>query len=296
MKEQTLLKSILKKWELYVQKALKKVPSKSAAEQLRALKIQNGLLRAFLLLCECYFSKQILEQAELLLSKLSENLEDARKCTASLFFLNHLAPSEKLVEKKASKGATKKLEKMNILEEAEALCHSSLKEVIKQLKQIESRRIGNLLLKDFSLDNRLEFQSFIKLLNERREKLFNQVVEIIRTSQPTDNNYLQRGVEDFIALLTLFVEAGYEKGKRLLQVVNILAERLIQIVDGEKFREFLEEMEKKRQNDSRYVADVEKIRFLRTRLGVLQAHALQAFHAHLPVTLQVLKRHLPATF
>ncbi|MBI4387412.1 MAG: hypothetical protein HY582_00010 [Candidatus Omnitrophica bacterium] len=296
MKGHTLLKQVLKRWEVSARKLPKESSSKLVGPQLQAIKTESGLLQALLLWLEHCFPKSIREQTILALLKLSESSEEARSCAASFFLLNQLMANERFKEKEIVKGTRKKKEQKNIATEAEKFYLRSFKEVEKQLKQLESRKIEKLLLKNFDATTRFEPQSFIKQLDQKREKLFSQVIEIIRVSQPADHNPLRNQVESFLAFLELSVEAGYEKGKRLLQVMEGLLERLIQIYDGERFREFLEETEREKSTDSAGASDVEKLRLIRTRLGVLQAHALQAFHAHLPVTLQVLKRRLPAIF
>ena len=292
MKGHTLLKAILKKWQSHAQKPLKENLSKSTTQQLQALKVQSNLLQALLLLLENNFSKEVREQTILALDKLSESSETARNHFAIFLLLEQLVSDRKYVKEKNSKKMIGAKEE-NISSEAQMLCNRSLREVVKQSKQLESWKIEKSILKDFNLNVRFEISFLMKLLDERREKLFNQIVEIIRTSQPTDDR-LRSQAGNFVALLSLSVEAGFEKGKKLLQTIEALAERLTHIHDGEKFREFLEEMEKQRLGDLKRVSEVEKLRLARKRLGVLQAHALQAFHAHLPVTLQVLKRRIPA--
>jgi len=78
----------------------------------------------------------------------------------------------------------------------------------------------------------------------------------------------------------------------LLQVLRVLDIRLKDVRDEERFREFVHGLENERSTVQSQVADIIWLRAIRNRLGLQQAETLRAFHAHIPVSLQVLKRRL----
>ncbi len=284
MKEKAVLKSILKKRAAQFVKPFKRVRLGFTSKQFEGARIESNRLREALSIFESYFSPRVRVETDLALQRLSGPLEEARTRNISFLLLKRFVQEEK------NSDVRQKTEE--ILKEVEAVYEKSFQKAAKQLKHIKPKKVAKTLLDDFKPSEDFEFKSLTKQLNQSREKLFNQIVRLIRSSQKEELSELQSQSEKFCYLLELAVEAGYEKGKRLLQIVRVLNERLIEIHDEEKFREFIQNLEKERAISSERVSDIVRLRTIRNRLAVFQAHSLQALHAHLPVSLQFLKRHL----
>lgn len=136
----------------------------------------------------------------------------------------------------------------------------------------------------------------MKALNRDRKELFDQVVRMIQTSRREELDELWFEVGRFCAILELAVESGFQKGKRLLQTLEVLHKRLEEVRIEELFRRYIEELEKERERHHETVRDVQLIRILKIQLGISQAAAIQNLHSQLPPSLQLLKRPLNWTF
>ncbi len=164
--------------------------------------------------------------------------------------------------------------------------------IMKLIGEFNARKTAAILLTNFQPENFPDQTAFAKYLDERRDKLFNQLVEAIRAAERENFGNIQVEVEKFSYALELAVTVGFEKGKKLLQVLRVLDIRLKDVRDEERFREFVHGLENERSTVQSQVADIIWLRAIRNRLGLQQAETLRAFHAHIPVSLQVLKRRL----
>ena len=291
MDEKVILKSILKKRTNQLVKPFRL--TRLTKRQLEEIRIESDRLRALLSVFESYFSKRAHLEANPALEKMSLLLEEVRSRNVSVYLLARLAEGEQNVGKRNGVGRGKPpANSGSLLEEAKMRHDHSVLNAVRELKRVRPRKIEKILLEDFKPEADFALNSLVKILNERRERLFNQIVEIIRTSQKEAVDELRVQVEEFYYLLEFAVDAGYQKGKRLLKIVKLLRERLTEVYDEETFRQFVQDLEREKANHSDTVADVGRLRAIRNRLGIFQAHALQALHAHLPASLQVLKREL----
>lgn len=297
------LKTIFKGQASELAKALR--PGKSRSPQARFEKalLQSRRFRELLFVFNPYFSRTVQVEITGVLENLAEALEEARERGVFLELLNRLArekrgsdqPSE-CRSKKFGKPAGKPSKKQNgleriFLETSEYVCEAK-KSAANKLKRTNLRAGLRDVLREAGAAGQLQSGFLVRVLEERRKALFNQIVDIIRTSQKEDFNRLKFQVERFIYLLEFAVQARYEKAKRLLQIVKLLFERLVWVQDEEMFGQYLREMERERAGDSERVRDIQEIREILRRLGIVEAHTLQALHAQLPVSLQFLKREI----
>jgi len=307
-----MLANLLKRWSKSFQKKLIQLkpltPTASLADTIQAA----GCLRQFLRIFEENFSKKTVADITASLAAFQTQLEDVMKWNVFLLLLEKFFPPETMAElamqvrekKLPARKHKRKSRSLSILstrrtkgassifQEADALYQEIVKRALKEAARLKSKHVEKELVKGFETPGRFDVNSMVPLLNERRDRLFKQIVEIIRTSQKEDLTHLMVEVGDFTSLLEVAVALGYQKAKRLRQVMRVLHERLLEIHDEEMFRHFLYELEQERANISEKAKEMQQLRFIRNRLGIYQANTLQALHAHLPLSLQILKRQL----
>lgn len=171
----------------------------------------------------------------------------------------------------------------------------NIKKMAAEIKHVKTKKISKLADQLHSNCSGV-IPHLMKTLNRDRKELFDQVVRMIQTSRREELDELWIEVGEFCALLELAVESGFQKGKRLLQTLEVLYERLEDVRTEELFRQYIEELEKEREKHHETVRDVQLIRMLKIQLGISQATAIQSLHAQLPPALQLLKRNLSWTF
>lgn len=300
MKGPSFLKGVLRKRVAQFAQLLKPKRLNLTEKQFQDLRNYSRRLYGFLCLFESSFSKGTFEETKELIERMFSILEEERKRAVFVFILERLVKGEGPVSveggvQKKRRDANRQLihhSRVNdISEETRALKESSVREALKQLKRVNARNIEKELVRNFK-PVQFAVDVLVKMLNGKRQELFNQIVEIIRASRKEDLDCLQVMVEQFSSLLQLAVEFGYEKGRRLLRISKVLNLRLVQVQDEEKFGSYLEALERERASSTDKIESIQELRAVRNRLGILQAHTLQALHAHLPLSLQVLKRQM----
>ena len=300
MKEETFLKSTLAKQLDQFAKLFRTIPNQPTKTQFETMRLQSNRFYYLLTFLENCFPEHVYAEANSMFRDLSERLDETRKEEAVLVLLGRFSGSHKSSDPKKSKTkSSKKLLRKTSEQELDGIirefynAHDELiGRTVKHLKRISDLKIAKALLHDFNFVDHLSFSVWMKTLDKKREQLFNQIVKIIRTSQKEDLMDLMIQAEEFGYFLEMMIQAGYEKGKRLLQIIRSLSDRLVEVDDEENFRQRLENLEKERAKDPNRISDIQRLRMIRIRLGIFQANTRKALHAHLPVSLQVLKRRL----
>lgn len=284
MKEKVMFQNLLKKRTAQFVKMTKAVQKNGPHKQLSEAQQAGLALKECLQVFKTCFPKPVLEQADQLLQNMTDLLEGVREETVSLQLAKHFLPDGKGKQVKESAG--------NLVGEIEVLLSYSARDVLKQLKKIQADKIGKAVIKNFECGEFGGLPALLKLLNGKREALFNQVVKMIRTSQKQDLDDLWAATGTFCHALSLATECGHQKGKRLLNILKVLHLKLGDVHDKEIFRNFIEDLSRERSRDSERAVDVQRIRLILNQLGIAEANAIQDLHSHLPLTLQVLKRQL----
>ena len=285
MDEKTALASLVKKRVKQFTKPFRPLRNSRDSEgPLDEIRSGAGRLCELFSLFESHSSNRVYTGVSQSLNSLSNALGEVRNWDAAHGLMSRFVKEERDIKSRQSITL--------ILKEIEKLREAKTAVAHRQLKGINSKKIGKALAGGFETDGPNSFAAWVKMLDEKRERLFNQVVEMIRSAQKEEFDALRLETDRFCYLLEVAVEAGYQKGKRLLQVLRLLSERLQAVSDEEVFRELIQNLEKERANDAEKVADVQRLRTLQNRLGTLQARTLQNLHDHLPVSLQLLKRRI----
>jgi len=250
-----------------------------------ALEAGRGL-KGFILAFEPFFEKPVTDESIKLIDQTIFLLEKTR--TQRMF--RHL--TNRLVK-------TSRKEKTPGFSELVSDIHDYLdvrvKKLVSEVKHVKPKKIAK-LTDQLNSNCAGAVPHLVKFLNRSRKGLFDQVVRMIQTSRREELDELWVEASEFCAILELAVESGFQKGKRLLQTLEVLYERLEEVRIEERFRRYIEELEKEREKHHETVRDVQLIRILKIQLGISQAAAIQNLHAQLPPSLQLLKRTLNWTF
>ncbi|PIQ85738.1 MAG: hypothetical protein COV74_07515 [Candidatus Omnitrophica bacterium CG11_big_fil_rev_8_21_14_0_20_45_26] len=252
--------------------------------QINHIRLEAYRIREWLTLFEGCFSRVAQAETHKVLARLLPQLEEFRNANAACELLTDLVKAEKNLRHESKAKV--------ILKEFESIRDIIGRKAGKQLKQIKPRKLSQLLQNDFKPNGLAMPASLIKYLNQKRETLFNQLVLIIRTAKQEDLAELLLQMQVFCYLLELSVDSGFQKGRRLLQTLRVLQERLAKVCDEEFLRQCLQDMEKERARVTDKISDIQQLRLIRIRLGIQQARTLKLFHDQLPPVLQGLKRHL----
>lgn len=275
-------RAILKKLISDLKKSLKIQKTNPSAKQFEDARLALKQLYTLLSIFESFFQSHAHHELKSVLMKNIELLEDLRIQNATLRLFQQFSPN----------GKAKHEPHDGVQAEFEVSRKQAMAKALKELGRLKVPAIEKTLLQKLDLGDEFEFRSIVKVLNSKREHLFDYIVHIIRSTQKEQYDNLRLEVENFCSLLDFAVRGGYEKGKRLLQVLKGLRTRLVDIQNEDTFRSIMQNLEIDSANNPKKVANVVRLREIRLRLGVFQAETLRNLHGHLPVSLQLLKRNL----
>ncbi len=282
MNDAKALQSILERNLTSFRKTVRTTPQNLTPKHFELIRSESGKLAEFLELFETYFPKKSVSDLEFSLTDIAESAGEVLAGESSLALLGKFSTNSK------DSGDDRK---NNSIDHAFVRsCEETLKSAQKKIKGVNPSAFRKKILDHFTPAPDFTFLTCKKMLNQRREMLFDQIVKLIRTSQDEDIEELRIQVTKFCFALDFAIQAGNGKIRRLRKVLGVLRNRLFNVYEEQYFKESIEALERARANDPVYVGDVQKLRLISRALGIRQANTHQAFHAQLPVALQVLKR------
>lgn len=294
MKDHAIFKMVLAKQASEFVKSMKQIKSGQWTDWVCDISQTANSLHEVLSVFSDFFSGTTPAEANETLHYLTHKLEEVREEDGALEVLRAVLAQRQGAYAKslANFAVITASDRKRFSEEFQLLRNHAVEKARKELLRVKAPIIQKALMQDCAAARTFEYRWFLKRLNERREVVFNRIVAIIRSAKSEELSELRAQVEKFACLVLVAVKLGYQKGKKSVQVLNALRESLNMVHDEEVLRLAIQDLEKARIAHPERVGDVQKLRLIRSQLGIRQAQSLRTFHQNIPPCLQVLKRQM----